>query len=448
MALDDRIAMTLYDRMFEVISGSVPGSGLPSAFDSNKSRFVLAQRGMVINPADYRNPWTPGNPNGSVQAAYNIASLVDDIPADQPNYTPLGQTVADVYSKIVHGVHVTEPPPSPEIQAQRDALKKVLIERAVDDEGRTIERPTALADKEQKAFNDYQDAYMAYVGAWAAAKADPQLKQVWPITGAQLLQRPKRAFADWAEAGRDQVASTKAQLATLNEGQVARAFADAQFRLDSYQLVNELAETFYRTSISPSDWAGDDASGWPQYSFSASTINNTFTSEATAWGASANVQFGLWSFGGDVSHADSRQAMSADTTDIGLRFKFRVCPIYRKWIDGTLFSLPNWDLGALTGAHGVAGSPEALMPLIPQALVLVRDVTVTANWSHADSEHLTSATSGGASVGWGPFAVSGHYSHSSTSDTFAAKQTAQGFTVPDIQILGVVCTRVAPCPPK
>jgi hypothetical protein len=448
MSLDERIALTLYDRIFEVISGVDPAAGLPSAFDSNKSMFVMAQRGMVLHAADYRNPWSPGNTNGDIQATYNIASLVDEIPAVTHFYTPTGRSVSDVYSKIVKGVHVTEPPPSPEIQQQRDELKKVLLEQAKDDEGRTVERPTALADKEQKAFDDYKDAYMAYVATWAAAQADENLRRVWPITGAQALQRPKRAFADWAAAGRDQIASTKAQLATLNEGQVARAFADAQFRLMAYELVNSLQETFYRTTISPTDWADGDGASWPQYSFTESTLKNEFSAEATSWGAAAQVSVGLWSFGGGVSSSDSRQSMSNDTTNIHLSFRWRICPVYRKWIDGTLLRLPNWDLGSMAAAGGISGQPDALMPLIPQAMVIVRDVNISANWSHQDSEHIDSAISGSANVGYGPFAVSGNYSHSSASDKFNAKRTDQGFVIPDLQVLGFVCTKVDPCPPK
>ncbi|WP_214321801.1 hypothetical protein [Nonomuraea sediminis] len=447
MSLDERIALTLYDRMFKVISGE-PDSGMASAFESANTTFVMAQRGLVLNAADYRNPWSPGNTDGSIQAAFNIASLVDEIPAVSHMYAPTGRSVSDVYSKMVNTVHVTEPPPSPEIQHQRDELNKVLVEQVKDDEGRTVERPTALADNEQRAFNNYQDAYMAYVGQWAAAQADENLKRVWPIVGAQALQRPRRAFADWGAAGRDQIRSTKAQLATLNEGQVARAFADAQFRLQAFELVNVLQETFFRTTIAPSDWAGADASTWPTFSFSESTLNNSFSSEATSWGASAQVNVGLWSFGGGVSSSDSRVSMSADTTDIGLSFKWRICPIYRKWMDASLFKLPNWDLGSLSGAGGISGGADPLMPLIPQALVIVRDVHVTANWSHQDSERIDSAISGSASVGYGPFAVAGNYSHSSTSDKFNAHRTGQGFEIPDIQLLGFVCTKVPPCPPK
>lgn len=444
MALDERIALSLYDSIFQVISGSDPEAGLPPAFDSDTTAFVMAQRGMVIKGADYRNPWSPGNTEGSMSAAAEIASLVDEIPGPGPVYAPIGGTVSDVYRKIVKGVQNHEPPPSAELEARRAELNKVLVEEGKDEEGRPTLKPTALADAEQKAFNNYQDTYTAYVGAWAAAQKDPALKAMWPIVGAQALQKPKRAFADWGAAGRDQIESTKAQLATLNEGQVARAFADAQFRLNAFEVVNALTDTFLRTSIAPSDWASADASTWPSYHFNESTFANEFTTEANAWGGGANVQAGLWSFGGGVTHSDSRQAMSQDTTNIGVSFKWRVCPIYRKWMDASLFRLPNWSLGSL-GGPGVVSS--SLMPRIPIALVIVRDVEIVADWSHQDSEKLAEATSGSASVGWGPFAVSGHYSHSSTSDTFSAKASDKGFKVPDIQVLGFVCLRVPPCPP-
>lgn len=444
MALDDQIALTLYDRIFAVIGGSDPESGLPSAFDSASTMFVMAQRGMALNSKDFSNPWSPGNTTGSIEATENIANLVDTIPAENHMYSPLGGTVSDVYSQMVTGVQAHEPPPDPALQAKRDALHAVLFEKAVDDEGRTVERPTVLADSEQKAANGYQDAFMAYMAQFVAAHKDPALAELWPIIGAQALSRPKSAFLDWGAAGRDQIASTKAQLSTLNEGQIARAFADAQFRLEAFKLVNGV-ETFFRTTVSPSDWADPDGSQWPEYSFSHSTFDSEHSSEATSWGAGANVNVGLWSFGGDVSHSDSRQAMSQDTTDVGVTFKWRICPVYRKWMDSGLFKLPNWSDGM--GPHSIAGDPDPRMPLIPIAVVMVRDVRITANWSHQDSEHLDSATSGGASVGWGPFAVSGHYSHSSTSDTFKAVRDDQGFTIPAIQVLGYVCLRVPPCPP-
>src|SRR5262249_51353990 len=75
MSLDERIALTLYDRMFEVITGSDPDAGLPSPFNTNETMFVMAAKGMVLKASDFANPWSPGNLTGSVDAAANIAAL-------------------------------------------------------------------------------------------------------------------------------------------------------------------------------------------------------------------------------------------------------------------------------------------------------------------------------------------------------------------------------------
>lgn len=101
----------------------------------------------------------------------------------------------------------------------------------------------------------------------------------------------------------------------------------------------------------------------------------------------------------------------------------------------------------MTGKGGISDNGDGLMPLIPSALLIVRDVTITGSWSKEDSDHIASATSGSVSAGWGPFSVSGSYSHSSTEDTFHAQKTDQGFVIPDIQVLGFVCTKVPFCPP-
>ena len=449
MALDENIALSLYDRMLQVVTGKDPGAGLPSAFDNDTTQLIMAQRGMVLNGADYRNAWSPGNTAGSQEATSLIASLVDDIPGDEATWSPTQRKVSQVYSDLVNNVHVTEPPPSPEIQAARDRANAVLFEKGTDDEGRTVVKKTALADAEAKAFAAYQDAYTTYVATWAAAMADENLRRVWPMTGPTAVAKVRRAWLDWAAAGRDQIQAAKAELAALNEGQVSRVFEQAQWLVNAYKFTVETElEPVLRSRIQPSDWASSDASSWPTYSFSSSDVKTEHTSEATSWGAKAGVSLGLWSFGGGADHSSSQEHLGSETTNIGISFKWRICPIQRPWMDATVFSLPNWDLGSLAPKGGISDNGDGLMPLIPSALLIVRDVTITGAWSQTDSDHIASATSGSVSAGWGPFSVSGSYSHSSTKDTFHAQKTDQGFFIPDIQVLGYVCTKVPFCPPQ
>ena len=448
MPLDDQIALSLYDRMQQVVTGADPGAGLTSAFDTDTTSFVMAQRGMVLNGADYRNPWSPGNTDGAQEATALIASLVDDIPGPGSMWAPTGRRVSQVYSDVVDLVHVTEPPPSPEIQAARDRANAVLKEQGTDDEGRTTLRNTALADAEAKAFAAYTDAYTTYVATWAAAMADEDLKRVWPMTGPTAVAKVRRAWSDWGAAGRDRVQAAKAELAVLNEGQVSRVFEQAQWLVNAYQFTVETElQPVLRTRIQPSDWASADASSWPTYTFRSSEVTTEHTTESTEWGAKAGIGVGLWHFDGGVDHAEHSEHLSGETTDIGISFKWRVCPVQRPWLDATVFSLPNWDLGTMTGKGGVSANGDGLMPLIPSALLIVRDVEITGKWSREDSDHIDSTTSGSVDAGWGPFSVSGTYKHSSGKDTYHAVKTENGFLIPDIQVLGYVCTKVPFCPP-
>lgn len=272
MPLDDQIALSLYDRLQQVVTGADPGAGLPSAFDNDTTQLIMAQRGMVLNGADYRNPWSPGNTSGNQEATALVASLVDDVPGNEATWSPTQRKVSQVYSELVNLVHVTEPPPSPEIQAARDRANAVLKEQGTDDEGRQTMRNTALADAEAKAFAAYQDAYTTYVATWAAAMADENLRRVWPMTGPTAVAKVRRAWSDWGAAGRDQVKAAKAELATLNEGQVSRVFEEAQWLLNAYQFTVETElQPVLRSRIQPSDWASSDSSSWRRTAFPRAT---------------------------------------------------------------------------------------------------------------------------------------------------------------------------------
>ncbi|NAZ77368.1 hypothetical protein GTQ99_18355 [Kineococcus sp. T13] len=450
MSMDENIALSLYDKMLQVVTGADPGLGLPSAFDTSTTAFLMAQRGLVLNGADYRNPWSPGNTSGSQESTANIASLVDDVPGPGPTWSPTLRRVSQVYSNLVQLVHVTEPPPSAEIEAARARAVAVLREEGKDDEGRAFMKPTQLADAEKKAYDAYTDAYTTYIGTWAAAMGDENLRRVWPLTGPTAVSKVRRAWQDWGSSGRDQVAAANAQLATLNESQVARVFEQAQWLLNAYQFTVETeSQPILRSRIQPSDWAGADAFTWPEFTFRSSDFSSNHSTESTSWGASAGLNLGLWSFGGGVERSESREHLDTETKDISIKFRWRVCPITRPWMDATVFSLPNYDLGSLGGRGVVSdGAGGGLMARIPSALVIVRDVEVTGTWGRTDSDHIASATSGSLSVGYGPFSVSGNYSHSSTQDTYRAQAIANGFRIPDIQVIGVACTKVPLCPPK
>ncbi len=426
MTLDKDIATTLYDRMLRVITGD-KYTGMPSHFDTPYTMLVMAERGRTLRDGDYFQTNKDGEKNTSM--------LVDDILAENKNFTKIGGRVSEVYELMVNNATVIEPPPSPQLIATRERNLAILQNQ----DG----SPTELHKREEAAKKIYQAALLKYQTLWAESDS-PAKKKEWSIKGPILLSDLKQAYMDWGVAGREEIKSAEAQVNMLAFNQVSRVFIDEKLRLATFPR----SDSILTPQIIPSDWYTSNKESWATYYWKQADFSTTHTTESESWSGSAGLDLGLWSFGGGAGQSSTRQALSLETSDIKLSFSFRFCTIHRPWMNEILFKLPNWNLGSLAGPGGIAGGSKPMMPLYPIAMLLVRDVTVEGNWGKTDSEAIQKVTTVGVSAGWGPFAVSGEYTYGSTTDTFTSQVTASGFKVPVIQVIGFVCARVPYCPPK
>ena len=131
--------------------------------------------------------------------------------------------------------------------------------------------------------------------------------------------------------------------------------------------------------------------------------------------------------------------MDADT--FNLSAKIAIVQINRPWLNDLLFRMDNWYIDS-KGAGGISNGTlkdnNGLLPLIPTAFIVARNISITANWSTQDKSHVEDSITTHASVGWGPFAVSGSYSHGSTSDHFNSTFDGGTLVIPGIQIIGWV----------
>jgi hypothetical protein len=81
---------------------------------------------------------------------------------------------------------------------------------------------------------------------------------------------------------------------------------------------------------------------------------------------------------------------------------------------------------------------HTFLPSVVTSLVLIKDLSIKwDNWK-SDWHSKVSSTSASASFGWGPFAVSGSYTHHSEKRDFTADADGESLKVPGIQALGCV----------
>jgi len=300
----------------------------------------------------------------------------------------------------------------------------------------------------------YNNAVVAYRTAYAAALADPKLKATWPLLGPALHVPVLQAWHAWRSGQADQVEAALAALETSGKDQVKRAFADAQSVFDSYMMTFDEGEPRPRSSLLPTNWyqAGIQ-NGWPTAHFSSATAVSNQHSDYTSAGGGGGFNLGLWSAGASVSSTSSHFHSDAMNHDIAISYQYAIVTIRRPWLKGLLFGLPGWQTDVAPKKGGFSSGTRqnqknAKFPLLPQAFLVIKNLSIAANFSKGEVDYANSQMSASASVGWGPFSVSGHYSHSSSDQHLMGHVSTGGISVPFPQIIGWVNQIVPLCPPQ
>jgi hypothetical protein len=143
--------------------------------------------------------------------------------------------------------------------------------------------------------------------------------------------------------------------------------------------------------------------------------------------------------------------MDSQTENLEVSFRYARVNIDRPWMNSLLFDLPGWTYGPVQTGGISSGNPATadgtLMTIVPTAMLVVRDLKMSANWSKAESDFIRKTTSASASVGWGPFSIGGSYQSNSSDYKFKSEFDGRTISAPGLQIMGYVCT-VLPLAPK
>jgi hypothetical protein len=161
---------------------------------------------------------------------------------------------------------------------------------------------------------------------------------------------------------------------------------------------------------------------------------------------------GLWSVGGGASSQTSHFHSDASAQNIRVSYQYALITIRRPAISGLLFGLPGWRTDVAAKGMFSSGSrrnqSNTKFPLLPQAFLAIKNLTITGNFSSSEMNQANNAISANASVGWGPFSVSGSYQHGSSQQHVKGSANASGIHVPFVQIVGWVNLILPFCPPE
>ncbi|MCV2355645.1 hypothetical protein LNV09_15990 [Paucibacter sp. B2R-40] len=450
---EKQLLQALYDRIFDAVCYSPDGK---SGVFNPQTTLLQFAKNTAISAADYKHQATPMNPNGSLNAAYQFSALVDDIPQVSVEFVPSTEMVSLTFEKIAQGAN-TDAKQDPAQKATYDAAMAFLLETSSIPNFKgppTVSTgPSAIA----KAYDENQTAYVSAFTGYRVAQngydlSKPKDQRDFNAVAPMLQLNIDKAWNTWVRQGKNNVEeATNAMVATINDV-VTAVIADAQKSVapDKWQTPPLGGSRWLLSYPLPGDWA-DGNSGASEFKLSSNYLNTSSDSKSNSYGAKTAFGLGLWSVSGGAEHSDSEQNFHMDASNVSISAKLKLVRIMRPWLNTLLLRTDGWWLkgqpaGAISNG-ALEGNTKGMLPLIPVAFVVMSDVTIKADFSAADKKHIESATSGAASVGWGPFSVSAHYAHSDSKDMAKASFDEGGVHIPGMQIVAWVSAITPASPP-
>ncbi|KGE02514.1 hypothetical protein [Rhizobium sp. YS-1r] len=413
----------------------------------------------------------------AINSAFNTARRVDDMLMVTDKGVAVSwpqRTVSIEYFTALSGMQA-EPIPEPSADIKKriaDAQKTLYLMDADGNFTGYTPRNTAYR-RNQKAL---ADARSEYALAYSQAMSDPVQGQAWPVTSARYQNAVDQAYNDFRDMGGQEIEDAIATLQSIGGSAAAALIAKARKMYDDYSigLGGAIAVKVPWSYVDPVSWWDhtnrdfgvmkvkasstqyQTSGGGGQHSFGHSFYTNESSSTSGSagyhvfgFGASANASHSSTShddgWNTDQSSWNWHQDQSSSAT---VSFEWFVASIERPWLLGDLFHMDGWYLAGQKKnsisdgtIEGQIGDVPKLLPMIPKAFLIVRNVTITADsWGsmgsvfqsatdsasgHTDS----SSTSYGGKVGW--FGLGGSVQHSSSesSGAFSNQHDAyQGFS--------------------
>jgi hypothetical protein len=455
--MEQKVLAALYDRLWDAITYS-PGGGKTDVFNKQTS-FVQFSKGEALRGEDFVNAAAPINPRGNLNAAEAFASMVDVVPLVQADYAPSATRLSQAYGDIVRGANsnVTTNPDQQKIYNQAyNYLNTTTTITEFDGSETTQTGPSRVLNTYLANRDAYANALSGYRLAYTGYDLDePQQQREWQARAPALQAALDRTWSLWRGEGATQVERALAALDTTINSAVRNVLEEARQTLVQAALTTSTGggTKWYLSYALPSDWSGPGgAENLTAITLDSSNLQSESSSRFDSYGGGASWSAGLWSVGGSAAGSSGSSSFHMSADKLKLSAKLGLVRIYRPWLNDLIFRMNSWFVEGID-KNGISngqlqGNEHGALPLIPTAFVIGRDIAIEADFTTEDKTHVEKAISGSASVGWGPFRVSGNYAHSSSKDTFKSTFNGGTLRIPGIQVLGWVSEIVPASPPQ
>ncbi len=458
---EKQLLQALYDRLYDAITYQPGDSKNPF---KDEETFVHFSKNAAVFTESLSNPKTPSNPLGDLKASEEFSRMVDKVSPMALEWENSNNPLSAIYKNIVNSANATTEPDEKAKEMYKKAYDYLHPETTTKNPF-TSEEVTERTDS--KEYVDYEDNMSDYVVATQAYRIaynqylddlddkDPEVRKKadrnWQASSLLLENNIKVAYRKLTAHDAKYVEQAQEILnTTINEG-IRQALYSAQEAVrDDHAFSSSLgfADRWLFSYPVPSDWAEDSCKGFTELSIKGGNTDIKNKRTTHNFSIDSSFQYGLWRVkvgsNGDFEHSTS----STDKDSIEISAKIAKVNIERPWFMESIFRLYNWttnlaSTGGISNGKIDSSNKNGLIPMYPVAFVVAKDVVIKANFSHEDEEHIKQSLKANASVGWGPFSISGSYGYGRTEDRFHSDYQDGELRIPGMQIIAWV-SRVIP----
>lgn len=448
---EQKVIEVLYERLYDAVTYAPAGKG--PVLDKSVTYFQLAKN-QVLDPTDFANMLSPTNPEGSLASAQAFSAFVDALPNPDPLWADSGKRLSDVYENLITRANTDTVPDPEQMKIYERAYKYLNTEKVTKD----MNGKTRTKIEPSQSASDYDDAQAAYVTAVMGYRSaylgytltNVKDQRAFAAVAPGLQLNIDQSWNKWLRADKAEVEQAQAALAsTLNDAlrdviEKSRKLVEAQYKQPS---TDGVGPDWLMSYALPSTFALPDTKA-SKLTLKSSNLNKNESETTHSYSAAAEAKWGLWHGSTEVGGEHKNTNAHMDASDFTLEAELLTVNIKRPWFNPALLSMSSWWVTGL-GVNGISdGKLGGIMPLIPTAFVVARNVKLTANFSEEDKKFIANAISTKASGGWGPFSISGSYKHGSSKSEFKSKLNGGTLEMPGLQVIAWANTLTPPSPSR
>ena len=448
---EKKVLETLYDRLYDALT-YVPGGGKPGDFDK-ATTFLQMTKNYVLNPEDYKNAVSSINPTGLLGPAYALSALVDVVPAVSAEWSDSTKTVAATYKAIVDNANADNTEDSKQRAIYDKAFAFLNAKSSIANTETPGPSPIALAYETNQsayvtAFGNYRTEYLNY------DLADPKDQRKWQAKAPSLQLAIDQAYKKWVREGKDDVEKNQNVLRTTINNAISAAITQAQEAMsDQHWLAAQTEEgaKWLPSYVMPTNWYDPGCKG-SKLSLSSNFLATKTSDQASEYSSSSTGLF--WTSRSSAQGKTTVNTTSMQSSEFELSAELITVRIRRPWLNSIVFSMTDWWARGYPKdriSNGkLKGNESSVLPLIPTAFIVAKDVTIKSKFTSQDTSNFKSEDSSqeGWGWGWGPFSGGGRYRKGrSEADSFNSSYADGALKLPGLQLIAWVSTITPACPP-